>query len=132
MTTPVSEFATAMPRSSWQWVLSTHFWIPGTCSTMPRIMSPYSTGVEYPTVSGMLSVVAPASTTAGQHLVEVAGLGARGVHGRELDIVRVALGAQYHLPRDIEGLGARLLILVIEMHVGRRHEHVNARMPWPP
>ena len=58
----VSVFATARPRSSWQWTLMTA--CDPTRSTARRMSGPNSDGMAYPTVSGRLTVVAPASTTA--------------------------------------------------------------------
>ncbi len=59
-----SEFATPSPRSLWQWALITTRSIPGTRFIRSRIRSPNSQGRPYPTVSGMLIVVAPALTAA--------------------------------------------------------------------
>ena len=57
-------FATAKPRSLWQCTLMTTSSMPGTFSRIFAIRPPNSSGIVYPTVSGMLSVVAPASTAA--------------------------------------------------------------------
>ena len=57
-----SELATDSPRSSWQWTLTIPR--PARPSTTVRMMVANSSGIEYPTVSGMLTVLAPASTTA--------------------------------------------------------------------
>ncbi len=57
-----SEFATASPRSLWQCTLTTAE-SPSALTTWP-ISTPYSSGIAYPTVSGMLTVLAPAATTA--------------------------------------------------------------------
>ncbi len=57
--TPASELATAIPRSSWQCVETT---TPSPDTATIRAMSAsYSHGIAYPTVSGMLMVVAPAA-----------------------------------------------------------------------
>ena len=59
------ELATARPRSLWQCVETmTSSRSPFTCSYTVVSMSTNSDGVAYPTVSGMLMVVAPASTAA--------------------------------------------------------------------
>ena len=54
--------AVARPRSLWQWTLIVA-WSP-TRSTTRLVSAPNSAGMAYPTVSGMLTVDAPASTTA--------------------------------------------------------------------
>src|SRR3954447_9076675 len=61
---PANEFATARPRSSWQWTDSTTPDSSGTSSySRPRNVA-YSPGIVYPTVSGTLIVVAPSSIAA--------------------------------------------------------------------
>src|SRR3989442_1230844 len=59
-----SEFATARPRSSWQCAESVTRSAPGTRSRTARNMCSYSTASAYPTVSGRLTVVAPAGIAA--------------------------------------------------------------------
>ena len=59
-----SELATPRPRSSWQWTESTARPMFGTRPRTKRMSSPNSEGIAYPTVSGMLIVVAPASIAA--------------------------------------------------------------------
>jgi hypothetical protein len=58
---PASVLAVASPRSSWQWVEKMTSRPPGVFSIRYAIVSPYMSGVLYPTVSGMFSVVAPAA-----------------------------------------------------------------------
>jgi transposase-like protein len=58
--TASSEFATASPRSLWQCTLTETS--GPTRRTISAINAPKSCGNAYPTVSGMLTVVAPAST----------------------------------------------------------------------
>ena len=58
--TAASALAVAMPRSLWQWVAMVIASIPGTRSSSIRMISALSRGAVYPTVSGMLIVVAPA------------------------------------------------------------------------
>ena len=60
--TAASVLAVARPRSLWQWTL-TVAWSPTRSTTLPT-SAPNSAGIAYPTVSGMLTVEAPASTTA--------------------------------------------------------------------
>ena len=64
--TAARELATAKPRSLWQWTLMMA--LPdrnsGTSACRWPIREPNSAGTAHPTVSGMLTVVAPASTTA--------------------------------------------------------------------
>jgi hypothetical protein len=55
-------FATARPRSLWQWTEKTARSAPGIRWRRSRINAAYSSGCVYPTVSGTLSVVAPASS----------------------------------------------------------------------
>src|SRR3954454_8196465 len=55
-------FAVASPRSLWQWTLTVAS-LPTSPTTCPTSVA-NSAGIAYPTVSGMLTVVAPASTTA--------------------------------------------------------------------
>ena len=62
--TPAKELATARPRSSWQWVENTALSASGTRSRTVRNIASYSAGVEKPTVSGRLIVVAPARIAA--------------------------------------------------------------------
>ncbi len=62
--TAASEFATARPRSLWQCTLITACRMFFTCSIRYRMIPAYSEGNEYPTVSGMFTVVAPASIAA--------------------------------------------------------------------
>ena len=62
---PASEFATARPRSLWQCVEITTW--SGMASRTVRTSSPNSCGMAYPTVSGTLIVVAPASTATWKH-----------------------------------------------------------------
>ncbi len=62
--TAASVLATAMPRSSWQWTARTVRAMFGTCSNRCSIRRWNSAGVVQPTVSGMLTVVAPTSMTA--------------------------------------------------------------------
>src|SRR3972149_4958021 len=57
---PSREFETARPRSLWQWALTITVSMLGTRFMRVQIRSPYSHGMAYPTVSGMLMVVAPA------------------------------------------------------------------------
>ena len=57
-------FAVDIPRSSWQCIERIAWSSPGTFSLRRRTRSAISIGVAYPTVSGMLIVVAPAFTTA--------------------------------------------------------------------
>ena len=60
--TAASVFAVASPRSLWQW---TEIVAPEpTRSTTRPTSAANSDGIAYPTVSGMLTVVAPAPTTA--------------------------------------------------------------------
>ncbi len=59
-----SELATATPRSLWQWTDHTARSEFGIRSRSDRISAPNCHGIVYPTVSGMLIVVAPASITA--------------------------------------------------------------------
>src|SRR6266853_1033452 len=61
--TAASEFATAMPRSLWQ--CTDHTALPefGTFSRSFLMNSPNCSGTAYPTVSGMLMVVAPSLIT---------------------------------------------------------------------
>src|SRR6202165_581171 len=64
--TAASEFATAIPKSSWQCALSV---MPSTSPRDARTLrniSPYSSGTAYPTVSGKFKMVAPASTATRQ------------------------------------------------------------------
>ena len=58
---PANELATASPRSSWQWTDSTTSRSSGTSSYSRVRYAAYSCGIAYPTVSGMLIVVAPSS-----------------------------------------------------------------------
>ena len=67
---PASVFAVASPRSSWQCTERMTPSTPGTFSRMPRMSAPNSSGVVYPTVSGMFSVVAPARMARVERLVE--------------------------------------------------------------
>ena len=62
LATPARELAVDKPRSFWQCV-EMMYW-PGTFALMPAMSAPNSSGRQMPTVSGMFSVVAPASTTA--------------------------------------------------------------------
>lgn len=55
--------AVESPRSFWQCVEIITFSIPGVLAFMSAINCPNSLGTVYPTVSGMLSVVAPALIT---------------------------------------------------------------------
>lgn len=55
--------AVESPRSFWQWVEITTFSIPGVFAFMSAISFPNSVGMVIPTVSGMLSVVAPTLIT---------------------------------------------------------------------
>ncbi len=57
--TAASEFATAMPRSLWQCTDQTALSELGIRSRSLRMNSPNCCGTAYPTVSGMLIVVAP-------------------------------------------------------------------------
>src|SRR3984893_11858667 len=59
--TLTSELAVARPRSLWQWTESTTVRSLGTCSYIQAMSERHSSGVAYPTVSGRLIVVAPAS-----------------------------------------------------------------------
>ena len=63
---PANEFAVDKPKSFWQCVLITaSFALTSmTFSLIPLIKRPNSSGKQKPTVSGILIVVAPASTTA--------------------------------------------------------------------
>ena len=61
---PASVFAVDIPRSSWQCIERIAWSSPGTFSLRRRTRSAISIGVAYPTVSGMLIVVAPAFTIA--------------------------------------------------------------------
>ena len=56
--TPAKEFATASPRSLWQCVEIVTLSIFGTLFNKWFIMFVNSSGIEYPTVSGILIVVA--------------------------------------------------------------------------
>jgi len=56
-------FAVESPRSFWQWVEITTFSIPGVFALISAINLPNSLGKFIPTVSGILSVVAPALIT---------------------------------------------------------------------
>ncbi len=58
---PAKEFATASPRSSWQWTESTTSRRSGTSSYRRSSQAVNSCGIVYPTVSGMLIVVAPST-----------------------------------------------------------------------
>ena len=58
--TAASEFATDIPRSLWQCTLTTAWSMLDTFSKTPLTNAPNSLGFEYPTVSGMFTVVAPA------------------------------------------------------------------------
>ena len=62
--TAAKEFATAMPRSLWQCVDQTTLSELLTRAINCCIRSPQRAGIEYPTVSGTLIVLAPASMTA--------------------------------------------------------------------
>src|SRR3990170_3388674 len=59
-----SEFATACPMSLWQWTERIALSMFLTRWRIRAMRSPHSWGMAYPTVSGMLMVVAPASITA--------------------------------------------------------------------
>jgi hypothetical protein len=62
--TAASVLATAMPRSSWQCTAMTALPMFGTQSNRYSMSAPNRSGVDQPTVSGMLTVDAPASMTA--------------------------------------------------------------------
>src|SRR5256885_5457219 len=79
-----SVLATARPRSLWQWTLTTTRSIPRTVLRRWAMRAPNCAGSAYPTVSGMLTVVAPAATAL-SHLGEEVGLGPGCVLGRVLD-----------------------------------------------
>ncbi len=66
--TPASELATAKPRSLWQWVEKITLSAPGTFSIRVFIRLLNSLGIEYPTVSGILIVVAPFLIATSTHL----------------------------------------------------------------
>src|SRR3954451_22939920 len=60
-TTPANELATATPRSSWQCTEVVTPERPGTIRYSSRHIAACSSGIEYPTVSGTLIVLAPSS-----------------------------------------------------------------------
>ena len=68
------EFATAKPRSLWQCTLISALSILGTFERIFLIRVLNSIGVEYPTVSGILTTVAPALITASTTLYKNSGL----------------------------------------------------------
>ena len=57
--TPAKELATAKPRSLWQWVERVALSILGTLFNSVSIIFLNSDGTVYPTVSGILIVLAP-------------------------------------------------------------------------
>ena len=63
---PAIEFAVAKPKSLWQWQEIVTFSIPLTFSFKYLIFAPYSSGKQYPVVSGMFSTVAPEFTASWQ------------------------------------------------------------------
>ena len=56
---PANEFATAKPKSLWQWVDKIALSIFGTLLNKVYIIFVNSEGIVYPTVSGIFIVVAP-------------------------------------------------------------------------
>ena len=62
--TPIMVLAVAIPRSLWQCVDITALSMLGTFSFRYKILAPYSSGRQYPVVSGMFTTVAPAFITA--------------------------------------------------------------------
>ena len=63
---PAIEFDVANPRSLWQWQEIFALSIPFTFSFKNFILKPYSSGKQYPVVSGILRTVAPAFITSSQ------------------------------------------------------------------
>ena len=73
-------------------------------------------------------VVAPAVDGRPQHLGQEVHVRPRGVHGRELDVVRAQRHAQlHHLPGHLQHLVPGLPDLVLQMDVGGGDERVDAR-----
>ena len=69
--TPEIEFAVARPKSLWQWQDRIALWIPTTLSFKNFIFWPYSSGKQYPVVSGIFRTVAPALITSSQIRAEI-------------------------------------------------------------
>ena len=66
--TAAKELATARPKSLWQWTLNTALSILGTLFLNILIKEPNSSGIAYPTVSGIFIVEAPAFIAPSTHL----------------------------------------------------------------
>ena len=78
-------------------------------------------------MSGILTVRAPAATTALRDLFQEIGLGARAVFGGELDVVHVAARQFDRGDGFVEHLLLRLLELVLQVDVAGGDEGVDAR-----
>ena len=85
-----------------------------------------SSGVEKPTVSGRLIVVAPASMTASHHTAEEVDVAARGVLRRKLHVVGVLASEAHGIDRSLQTLLPAHPELRLQVQIGRRDERVNA------
>ena len=75
----------------------------------------------------MLTVRAPAATTAFETCFEIVGIGAGGVFGGELDVIDVVAGELDGGDRFVQDLLARLLELVFQVDVAGGDEGMDAR-----
>jgi hypothetical protein len=115
-----------MPRSLWQWAEMVTFSIPFTRRRMVAINSPNSEGMVKPTVSGILSVVAPASRPLRAPGRENR-IGTRGIFRRKFHVIAKRLGEADGFASLRQTLLARDAQLVLQVNVGGREEDVNAR-----
>ena len=87
-----------------------------------------SSGSAKPTVSGRLIVVAPAVGHGVGHLDQEVEIAARGVLGRELDVVAERPRQLHRRDRPLEAFLAGDAQLGRQMQIGGGEEHVDARM----
>ena len=126
--TPASVFATASPRSSWQWTATVDLGrARGRARRTSRTNAAYSSGSEYPTVSGQVDRRRAGLDRRAADLGDERRVGAGRVLACELDLVDAAVDVGDRLARlldDLLGLEAEL-----ELHVdrARREDDVDAR-----
>ena len=65
------------------------------------------------------------------HLIEIGGIGATGIHGRKLHIVHIAPRPLHHLDRALLRLVARHSELVLQMDIRSREKRMNADLRGP-
>ena len=122
--TAASELATAKPRSSWQWTLTT----ARIAQRLHHAADQRRVFVRHGVADGVRNVdgAGARGDDGARNLFEIVGIGAGSVFGRKLDVVHVAAAPVRRRPRRLPAPARAFLQLVLQVDVAGGDEGVDA------